>query len=996
MEETRRLAQRIDELLEREGLPDLEEAAALASQYQQQSLQAQKRLTRCQFLLSANLRTEAVQEADAEPGLLLLIRALELRDFSGWLAFCEQHDLPRPCVFRDDVISEINRAYAAEQRVSPLLREYRFLCAVRAPLTARIAALRALDQHDSDHPGWSKSLVDLEKHRLAEIVDGFASMRDDPETVEAVHRELADERRKVPAPQHLLASVAEALRANRVRQVHEWLEAMLPELGEAYSAMDYEACLGLLSPWQQSLTAVGHGLADLPEPLREAVGPVSAWVEAEASRRAVEAAHREACQSLARAIEADGGVAELHQAMLAVERFELPLPDSLGNDARAELARRVGLQQRQKRMWQRSAALVAVGIVVVIGWVIVREQTEREVERRLDAIERAVLANEPEEARAQWEAFAAGYGRHLDSLRAGEVRVRLDEALEAERERAEAFVREADLLEGSPDDSLTSERLEALSSLARLAEERARYEQLRGRFEAHRLRVEQANDARTLREASALRAELEAAGGLDREASAERVFEVAEGALDQLDAWQLRPGLTVTTERVLGSLRVDAMRLRDLSQAVLDASALERERASMEAGLARYTYRPAVLAGQLTRYAATFPDSPLSPGFTEAAMEAEGWSAVEAWLVLRRQWQGGSDPGSLQMVAERIREIVAYLEAYPSSPMRADLEAYRGYWGAAVLAMSEDGPWLGQLPALLRAPVFRDLNMVETREGKRFYVVGDGGRRDDSAGTRINVILSPDTTQTTAKAFAPGVLGPVVTAPQSELASELLLLVSRLDLGRWHTFPVSVIETVLDADHVDPVLRGVLIEVLLNNLEDGTGRLHPFLAELRDRIAIQGDHAGNWLNPDNVAAQTSRRFMEKVFEEPRDVDRWKAEMDAERVLLHRRISPDVAHRAVLMRDETAAPTALMTLVPASGPFDVWAVVAETETGRGSRLTRVGRFEDQRLELRASMASRLPVGSMLWLTRPAAVADERLTDRRGSASAPSVRVGGGGS
>ena len=110
-----------------------EEDAALATSYALLTRQAHGRLSRCGDLLSNGLRSEAVQEAEVEPALLPLVAALELPEFEAWDARCRRHGLDRPSPLGDDVVQELNRAYAADQLVAPLLREYRFRCVTRQP-----------------------------------------------------------------------------------------------------------------------------------------------------------------------------------------------------------------------------------------------------------------------------------------------------------------------------------------------------------------------------------------------------------------------------------------------------------------------------------------------------------------------------------------------------------------------------------------------------------------------------------------------------------------------------------------------------------------------------------------------------------------------------------------------------------------------------------------------------------------------------------------------
>ncbi len=966
MQDARSLTQRIDALLTADALPDADEAASLAAAYARLSRQAHDRLTRCQELLARGLRSEAVQEAETEPTLLVLVSSLELQRFHAWQDFCRRHDLPAPCEVRPDVVAELNRAYAAEQLVSPLLREYRLRCVVRAPLTARIAALRGVAGVDRGNRAWADALIELERQRLTEIPDAVQSAMGDVEALQNLQRELIDDRRKVPAPPRLLDTVAEALQDSRVRHAQRQLEAMLPVLGEAYSAMDYPACRALLDNWTQTLKAVGRTALQVPEHLREAVEPALRWVEQQAVRQENEAAFHRACRALTDAVEDDEGVDPLAAALAEAESFEQPLPGSLGEDARAELARRRAVQTRRRRTRQAAVAVVVLGLCGAVAWTIHRAQVERDVDQRLAQVRTALDDHDVDAAGSLWLTFAQARSDHTDTPRARDVYDRLDAAKQEEERRADAFAQHAATLAESADEELTQDELALLSELARLADDHQQVEALRDRYRAHRAKVQQANDRAALEVAATLRTRLRGIGSdaLDREPQA--VLATAADAAEQLRGLQQRDGITPTTQRVIASVTREAVGLREGAQAVLDQRELRRQRAEAETQLARYTSRPALLAGQLADYAKRFPDAPLTPAFSHAASDVPAWEAVEAWLAVREKWRGDPAPATLQQAAQRLRDLEAYTQSHDASPMAPALSDYRSYWGAAILASADDGPWRGRLPELLRAPIFRDLGVAETTDGRRFYIVGDGNRRETSLGTAIDVVLSPDTTQTTTKTFAPGLLGPVEPSPQSELAAELLARVSTYELDRWHTFPVDVVETVLDADAVDPVLRGVLVELLLNNLEEATGRLHPDLAALRDRIAVHGEQAVNWLNPDDMPARTTRRFMEKVLAEPRDPDRWRAALAVERASVSRGVSPHVLQRAVLMPDIDGRPIALTHTGSPPKDAEVWAVAAGEASEASPRFLLVGRVSKDGLKLEPWAKAQLPFGSMLWL------------------------------
>ncbi|MEM1445587.1 MAG: hypothetical protein AAGF84_05990 [Planctomycetota bacterium] len=961
MPDARDITQRIAGWLRSGAIPGDSQGAATADAYAVMIRRAAERLNRCAGLLAQGLRTEAVQEADAEPELLAQIAALELPDASAWGELCRRQGWAVPEVLRTDVAALLNRAYADEDLVEPLLREYRLRCVVRAPIRARLAALRALAGVDRANRPWHDALVDLEQARHQEIRREIDENHGDVDALLELRRELSDDRQKVRPPTDLVRRVDEALQDGRVLRAQRRLEALLPTLEDAYSAMDFIACQRLLDDWSQTLKAVGRSALHVPEPLRQRIEPILLWTQRQAEAQAEDLRFREACDRLADVTRQPGTADSLQAALDEASSYERPLPGTLGEDARDALDLRRRTQRRRRNLKLGGALAAAVTLAGLVGVWGAQQAKQRDLVNQSALVTQAADADDLATAEARFASLSESHAAHLDSPEATAASEALNAARQREHDRLEAFDDLIVSLKDSPVEIWKSESIKEAETLARSEQERASTAELRTRFDAHRKQDADAANAQALDAVVELRASLNVWDGAAIDAdplSAKQAGQTIASEAGQLAADER---LRTSTAALLSALIQRADRVIEASNGVLRRERAAEAQATAKQALVAVADQPEDLASALMLFAERFPEAREAPAFAAAAAAGDAWVATEAWLALSKDWAG--PPRSRVEAAERLRAIEAHRVAHPGSPWRGAIDRYAAYWGGALLASAEDGPWEKRLPELMRAPAFRDLGMAETNDGRRFYVVGDGNRRETSLGTSINVALTPDLTRLTPMDFPAGVLGPIALSPQASLANRLLSQLGAFEISRWDTFVVEVVATIDGAEDVDSVLRGLLLGLILDAYEAAVGALPSELAELRSRLELHADDAANWMDPGDLAAQRSRDALTELFAEPIDFEAVRNALDQRRAALIEAIRPEVVGHALLLRDEDGQRRMMMRGSDVGEPATLFAVVQDSQDVSAWR--SVGRVDQDGTVTWDAAASLLSEGSPLW-------------------------------
>lgn len=965
MPDARDITQRIAGWLQAGRVPEDASAEATADAYAVLTRRAGARLNRCASLLAQGLRSEAVQEAEAEPELLREIAALELPDDSAWGDACRRNGWALPETIRPDVAALLNRAYADEALVEPLLREYRLRCVVRAPLRARLAALRALAGVDRGNRLWHDALIELERARHREMRGEVRDALGDVETLQELRRELGDDRQKLRPPADLVRAVDEALQDGRIARAQRRLEALLPELETAYSAMDFPAAERLLGDWSMTLKAVGRSALHVPEVLRERVEPIMHWVDRQAQAQAADLRFREACEALRDETSRRGPSNVLASKIAEAAAFERPLPGTLGEDVDEALTRRRSVERRRRGL--RNGALVAAALVVLaLTAGTLREwRMEAQVATQLADVRDAAEAGRLTEAEAGWSTLTAAHPARLEDAVALNVRGLIDQRTEDERQRRADFAEAMQRFDATPVEAWTSVMLEEADRLAVDEAERAAWRGKQSAFADQEAERARRANTEALEALAALRESLNAWPPDRLEQAPEDARAAARSVVTRLERHLAEPRLEASSIALLETLGQRAGRMAEAADAALSARQREADRLAARESLLQHVHDPDALATELRAWVQRFPEAPDTSAFERSAGLADAWRAVTDWRAMRGGWPS-VHPGSPREAAERLQAIGAYRVAHPDSPWDEAVAAYADHWGRALLASSDDGPWKRRLVELMQAPAFRDLGMVTTNDGRRFYVVGDADWRETSLGTSIRVALTPDLSRLTPMDFPKGVLGPVELSPQAALANRLLSRVAAYEFLAWDTFAVDVVEEIYAADAVDDVLRGLLLGLVLDAYAEAVGPLDGELASLRSRLALHVDDTANWMNPDDRSVQRAREALAEVFAAPPDFAGMRLLRNGPRVALGAGVTPNLVGEGLLLRDSARRASLRFQETLPEQRLGVFGMSAE----RPSVWRQIGERSADGAVRWLPDAERVPSGSPVWFAAEA--------------------------
>ncbi len=193
----------------------LDDLRALADDFAEACLDANRRLSDCAKFLRAGNLPEALRLAETPPRILEICNLLDFPERADWEDVCRTYRLTRPTVPNAATLEQLNRAFEEVAPIDELLRKHRFLALARAPLGERLDVLYSLADRDFSNMIWSESIPAFEKALDIEIANEFGELArkfewDPAETVQAataLYRRLVDARRLTTAPKELTRRV---------------------------------------------------------------------------------------------------------------------------------------------------------------------------------------------------------------------------------------------------------------------------------------------------------------------------------------------------------------------------------------------------------------------------------------------------------------------------------------------------------------------------------------------------------------------------------------------------------------------------------------------------------------------------------------------------------------------------------------------------------------------------------------------------------------------
>jgi len=969
------LALEIERFLESPRGQRIEEVRGLATAYAEMCQSANERLRRCADYLRRGLRCEAIYHAEVEPDLLDTVAALDLKWFDQWDTTCEENDLDRPPRLQMEVAEEINEAYTAQLPMQEQLKQLRLLSLARAPLRARLHVLRTLAKKDPNNPMWEEDVRTFEAERIKEISAEAkqAAKAEDTEWLEDLLKEASRSRWRVPVPPNVVDSVRGLLRRVQTDLAIRKLNALLPDLSDAYSAASYEECAMLLRQWEQIVSADD---VPVPEDLAAQIQPIVDWVGEQDYARQMQHQFATACSQLQVGLDNEVPSAELRKLHREATSFDQPIDEDLDRRFRQMLANRELAQRRRNRV---RLAMITPFIVmggIGVGLLVQRGVFSRRVGKYHGEFKSYIDKGQLDQAEKFFQRLekedpdVASDGRILAE------HTRLGQERDKEEKRKADF--DASLKQATAD--LATAKKSGMDEPNRQALDKANE---LAKTDGDKLAVVELEDAFS----KWIRGQRDARDKAFRAKTKETSDKVYALDLDELqkdpdEASQLltrlrgEVGALRDTPKVSDGLKnreLDPLekQLDGLKQGLQVAQRVQKEKereAQALAELEAMSGSGSTLGKALESFASAHPGSEKTSHFQKAAEQIEGWRAVEEWMALLGGWGGELAPQNRSQIETRLTAVKEYVQKFPASPFNNEAtRAYTAYLERAQATLADENPWMEVIKAMRDAPYMKDMpKCVKTSDAKVYYLPRDGKVATDARGTRADVILTTDTEEIEElKKIEPGPVTEPAPCPQWLLAKDLMKKLSDLRVSTWETFGLEVTETIRTRQEVDAVLRAILLETIFEMIGEASWGIDDEINRRKQSLPAMDKEDILWMDPDDNDAAEAREECKQGLDQLGTLLDLKITVLSRRQKLSKSLFVKCVGTGVALRDDKKRWQLKTTAKPLTDGQRAMAVIAGGADGP-MKLVEIGAVKEGKLVVNPSRMAGLPEGSMFFI------------------------------
>ncbi|TXI08320.1 MAG: hypothetical protein E6Q76_07305 [Rhizobium sp.] len=865
------LQQVIDELrflLQREAIENSDELTNLLAEYSRHCHDANVRLRRCGERLKQGLMSEALHLAEASPNLLDVVAVLDFPEREQFVDVVGMYFLNPPEPLLLDVASELNEAYAQHAPLQKLLDSQRLLALGHAPLAERLTVLRQLAELDPA-PHWESDIREMERARLQQMsAEGRAAAKQgDTATIKTLLKEAQADHWYESVPPQLVRELKALTNQVQRGQARQRIEELSQELHAAFSALDAGQGRTLREEWNR-LQQVAQVAED--EKLWQQVLPIFEWLIDEDRKRETEQAYDTAVVQLTRALDQVQVTSrQLKTLGSTVERMGRALPAPLDSVYRTRLAE---VEQAEKsRKWLlfggsfAAFATVAGLFSLVIVWSLQAEQTKRLaatvatlVEEGKLAEARQVVSQRP--AQTTSEAWTVS----VKKLVAAET---------AESDRVKRFRSEIETVKESVDPVQIEAALKEARGLARTTDEKIELGKLQSGWQ-QRLRKETAGRDQRFRESmaaadNAIR-ELETAlRESDRSEKNEwrRLLEVADAQVTKLRSSrsevssELAGQMDAVESRLSASRKsiADATRRSELFDTLTEAVLLPPGQSHGKGGRYESTLR---------EYASVLPNDVRAAAF-QAEADSSPLPAALARQKLLDRWKR-LRPVDEKDVEARLREIRAFLTEHLTTPDREAMGKYETWLRSLQWRFAEDGDTdeggLRKLASLFDSKFIKDGHVLRDDAGHSYYLVQAPKTPFGNIVTfKYFVGFNAESKEESLKAENL-VTKMAEPPPQGTIAAKVKTTVRHITIENWPEYFRDLIQTIRDAETVDPLLRTLLVYKVVELAGSGDQMLQQELAGIRKHLTDSDlDRSVAWMDPHNESAAKARQRARELL-----------------------------------------------------------------------------------------------------------------------------------
>lgn len=824
--------------------PDAMEAAA--DEYAQACEAANDRLRKCGKLLADGLRSEAIQQCEAEPNVLSLVATLDFPELHDWQMLLQSNGIQPPPPLLVDVAADLNEAYAQEQPMTVFLRRHRLLALRRAPLRDRISTLRRLADLDTGNPVWKEDLRDFERARLQEIgrLADEESRKGNVAVVEQLASDLQSGDWQEPPPAKLVQQVLQShatLVRNRAKAELEQLE---PQLNDAFSQFDVAKGRALRERWNTCAL-----LCDLStdDELYERALPALEWLQREDESAAAETGYQSAVSALEFALDDEADRFELDRLAHAVVRYERPIPPILEQRLRTRITALDLSRARRVRLIVAGIAAAVVLAVLGIGFGVMRQRLTQDVASHANTIDSLIDKRHFEEAQKHFDELANTSPAVAAAKELQERKVRLADAIRDEVKRKADFDTAIEAAEEAGAEEPERAALEKARELAVTDGEKTRVLLLEDKVAAADRRKQTQRD-NTFRER--LSRVDQGIDKLDKARPDRDVLAALSKELADLvtQSNRITPGVSalagVTRKRIDGIYQ--SMELLEKADAAF----------SMISGAIG---DPDRFKQALVDFATEFPASSQAIDFQRVSEEAGLWKEVELWNRFLQTWN--DQPIVTTTAKERLAACEAILKDHAGYPAAESLRSRAAHLEAIGRRADESGtPLFAPLNELFTDPLISGLWMVEAVRGDeppaRYYIVeAPPAQRENRTALRIKYIVDYSREPKQTKDLSERDIKYRDRSAQSFIAQAAMDELAKITDETWEPTFFRIVTMIQSSERMDPILKVILLQKVVEVAIPGSESLRLAFAQFQTVLnSVPIDPAVPWMDPGNQDA----------------------------------------------------------------------------------------------------------------------------------------------
>ena len=847
-----------------------------------------ERLVRCGELLRKGQRSEAIRLAEIEPNLLDLVAQANFPERDSFVELCQYFGVDVPPPLDEEIAAELNEAYAREQPLEELLRQYRRYALARVPLRRRIRLLRQIVTLDAQNLHWKKDLEVFEQERLRQIQKELAAavQECDLETLRALEGELTSPDWHCLPPEELIRMV-QVHRQQVSRQIaRKEVEDLTRELHEAWERLDVAEGRRVREAWQQMAQ-----LAQLApdDPLHQAAAPAFRWLEDEDEKDAEERACRQALASLERALDrGEKRLPVLQKWHREATRGGRNLPEYLQRQYELRVSQ---LEQAAKvRMWQKFAItfLLTVLLAVSAGWGIYTyrgyleyRQITESLQRLLQSYEQVPDAEKEKilaEAKAVVDRLQQQKFPHLQRAPLPEILAKIEalwQQWEARKQQWEFHIGEVqkilqkEILHSS-DFASAETGLQEAEKLAYSERQKVQVHQLRSQILDKKAAWQKLKDDELSEKMRPLLVQLSSV----EKRQTHKVEEIQE-CLNQL-------------EEIGSQLRALDKQHPDISDSMRKQLALVKEKwaniqkhwhqkfqeKQHQNRLLQLVGNHDEFARELKQYIQQHPDSPCVASYERLLEEQSYWKQLDQWNEYAQRWNSGGQSRWNLIHNTKWQEAFQAWEGFPGTQALEEVKPH------LVAIQNQNQAGQDRLQRILENPPFRDvwvLRYIEVEGAEKgtekFFYFLEPPKITSAPFLSLEYLADYDLkTKRRRFSFTENTENPAVQlAPHVELCKDILYLLKNTRSENWEKNFYAMLEKILttpgDPIPIDPILRLWLLQEILRTGSQGSYALKDAFAEWRKRMDIAPiDFTANWLNPDAPGYPERRKWAAEFLQ----------------------------------------------------------------------------------------------------------------------------------